>query len=128
MRLINFNHICENPIIIPNADNSWEAIGTFNPSVVKSDKFHLLYRALSLPKQHQNFLMSVSTIGYAVSDDGVNFSKRRQVILPEEDWEKYGCEDPRVTFCVDKYYIFYTALSSYPFSAKGIHIGVSTTT
>jgi predicted GH43/DUF377 family glycosyl hydrolase len=115
----------ENPIIEPRLYNTWEALATFNPSVIKKgDKFLLLYRAMSLPVKHHGILMSVSSIGYAESTDGVNFYNRRQLIQPEQEWEKFGCEDPRITFFQDKYYIFYTALSVYPFSAEGIHIGV----
>jgi len=44
-----------------------------------------------------------------------------------DDWDKYGCEDPRVTKMDGKYYIFYTALSRYPFTADGIKVGVAVT-
>ena len=47
------------------------------------------------------------------------------MIIPEKSWERFGCEDPRVTKLGDKYYIFYTALSEYPFNAGGIKIGVA---
>ena len=49
------------------------------------------------------------------------------MIAPEEDWERFGCEDPRVTKIDDKYYIFYTALSVYPFAAEGIKVAVAVT-
>ncbi|GCC50402.1 hypothetical protein SanaruYs_06170 [Chryseotalea sanaruensis] len=71
--------------------------------------------------------MPISSIGYATSVNGIAFSDRRQIIKPEFDWERYGCEDPRITFCNGKYYIFYTALSTYPFSANGIRIGLAIT-
>jgi len=39
----------------------------------------------------------------------------------------FGCEDPRVVRLDDKYYIFYTALATYPFSAEGIKVGLAIT-
>jgi predicted GH43/DUF377 family glycosyl hydrolase len=120
--------IKENPIIAPNEKNDWEAIATFNPCVIKDKKkFHMLYRAMSLPYNYHDVNMSVSTIGHAESSDGLHFKNRKQLIKPEQDWEKFGCEDPRITKLEDNYYIFYTALSSHPFSAQNIKVGVAIT-
>jgi predicted GH43/DUF377 family glycosyl hydrolase len=71
--------------------------------------------------------MGVSTIGHALSDDGIHFKYRRQFIKPEYDWEQFGCEDPRVTKLGSKFYIFYTALSVCPFCAEGIRVGLAIT-
>jgi beta-1,2-mannobiose phosphorylase / 1,2-beta-oligomannan phosphorylase len=123
-----FIRIKENPIISPKPGQAWEAMGSFNPSVVKQGQtFHLLYRAQSAPFEHHGQHLSVSSIGYASSKDGRTFSGKRQMLEPEHDWEKYGIEDPRITFCDGKYYIFYTALTAFPFSAAGIKIGLATT-
>ncbi len=120
-----FERIRKNPILVPNKDIDWKAQATFNPCVAKSnDKFMLLYRAQSRLKDHQGAHMSVSTIGLAESTDGVDFEKERMFIEPKETWERFGCEDPRVTFLDGKYYIFYTALSKYPFSSSGIRVGL----
>jgi predicted GH43/DUF377 family glycosyl hydrolase len=111
-----------NPIISPIADKSWEARGTFNPSPVKVGTItHMLYRALGRP----DALMTpagISTIGKALSLDGRHFQNRRQFIIPEQEWEKYGCEDPRATFFEGKYYIFYTALGGVPFGPGNIKV------
>ena len=111
-----------NPIISPVADKHWEAQATFNPSpVMKGPITHLFYRAVGRP----DTLMTpsgLSTIGHALSIDGHHFQNRRQFIIPEEPWEKYGCEDPRVTFFEGKYYIFYTALGGVPFNAGNIKV------
>ena len=111
-----------NPIISPIADKSWEARGTFNPSPVKVGTIiHMLYRALGRP----DALMTpagISTIGKALSLDSRHFQNRRQFIIPEQEWEKYGCEDPRVTFFEGKYYIFYTALGGVPFGPGNIKV------
>ena len=41
------------------------------------------------------------------------------------DWEKFGCEDPRITKIDNEYFVFYTALSDYPFIPSGIKIGLA---
>jgi predicted GH43/DUF377 family glycosyl hydrolase len=114
-----------NPLIAPLADKQWESHGTFNPSPVKrGDVTHLLYRALGRP----DALMTpsgISTIGKALTLDGKHFQNRRQFIVPEHEWEKYGCEDPRITFFEGKYYIFYTALGGMPFGSGNIKVAVA---
>jgi predicted GH43/DUF377 family glycosyl hydrolase len=118
----------KNPILRPNKNQSWEAEAVFNGCPVqKAGKIYLLYRALSLPHYHTlaQIIMRVSDIGIAESRDGVNFENRRRFIFPEHSWEQFGCEDPRVTKLNGKFYIFYTAISRYPFSADGIKVGVA---
>jgi len=104
-----------NPLIAPANDKQWESRGTFNPSPIQAGKMtYLLYRAQSRP----DALIApggLSTIGKAFTIDGVHFQNRRQFIVPTEEWDKYGCEDPRATFFEGKYYIFYTALAGQPF-------------
>lgn len=122
------NRIQDNPFLIADKVISWEALAAFNPSVVKDNKiFHMLYRAMSFPEDIQDVHMSVSSIGYAISTDGIHYEKRKQLIKPEHGWEIFGCEDPRVTKLDDTYYIFYTALSAHPFDANAIKIGVALT-
>ncbi|MBS3902962.1 MAG: hypothetical protein KGZ30_01135 [Anaplasmataceae bacterium] len=118
----------ENPILFPNKANSWEAEAVFNGCPVKKgNTIHLLYRALSAVHYHAGTgtQMSISDIGKATSSDGIHFKKRERFIFPEEPWEKFGCEDPRVTRLNGKYYIFYTALSAHPPGADSIKIGLA---
>ncbi|MDB5224434.1 MAG: hypothetical protein JWO43_56 [Candidatus Adlerbacteria bacterium] len=114
-----------NPLISPVSDRQWESRGTFNGSPIKRGAVtHLLYRALSRP----DALMSpggVSSIGKALSLDGEHFQNRRQFITPEEEWEKYGCEDPRVTFFEGQYIIFYTALGGFPYGPGNIKVALA---
>jgi beta-1,2-mannobiose phosphorylase / 1,2-beta-oligomannan phosphorylase len=118
----------ENPLIGPNKINPWEAEAAFNGSPIKVNSTYFMpFRALSLEQIHDGVRMKLSTIGVARSGDGIHFSKRRQLIIPEQIWEKYGCEDPRVTKMDDKYYIFYTALSNWPPNADGIKVAVAVT-
>lgn len=115
----------DNPILLPNHDHYWESFATFNLSPIKKGRtIYGLYRAISavdnlrIPKQ-------VSVIGIAKSKDGVHFKDSVPFITPKEEWEQYGCEDPRITFFEGKYYIFYTAISKYPFGAEGIKVAVA---
>ncbi len=118
----------DNPVLKSNKDQSWEAGAVFNGCPVKQDgKIYLVYRAMSLRHYHtlaQTKIM-VSDIGIAQSKDGIHFENRKRFIVPEKPWERFGCEDPRVTKLGDKYYIFYTALSTYPFRPEGIKIGLA---
>src|SRR3989344_7067864 len=111
-----------NPLIAPIDEREWESRGTFNPSPVLKDRIlHLLYRAQGRP----DALMAhggISTIGKALSLDGEVFQDRREFIVPQESWEQFGCEDPRVTFFEGKYYIFYTALGGIPFGPHNIKV------
>lgn len=118
----------ENPILVPRADEDWEADGAFNgcPAVGPTG-IHFVYRAQSVPRDVHGVNMSRSSIGYAFSKDGVHFTKHRQLIRPTETWEQFGCEDPRITRIGDTYYIFYTALGLYPFRAEGIRVAVAIT-
>ncbi len=118
-----------NPLLAPLHDHPWEATAAFNwCPVVDKDITHCVYRAVALPElmgSKSGFLMS--TIGHAQSTDGEHFTDRKQLIVPEEEWEKFGCEDPRVTKFEGQNYIFYTALSKYPFTAEGIKVAVALT-
>jgi len=120
--------IPENPILTPNPEHEWEHDGAFNGSVVFVDgTYHMVYRALSSVKEQNGVKMQVSSVGYAKSTDGIHFGDHQLLISPVEDWEKYGCEDPRITYLDGKFYIIYTALSVYPFVAYGIKLGLAVT-
>ena len=117
-----------NPLLKPMGDHAWESFATFNWCPIQDkSKIHCVYRAQSEEEYVQGQNLRVSTIGYARSMDGRYFEERSQLISPEYEWEKFGCEDPRVTKIGDTYYIFYTALSNFPFSAEGIKVAVATT-
>lgn len=124
--MINVRRFVGNPLIAPNPKNLWEARGTFNASPVEhDDKLFLLYRAESEEQTVDKNKLILSTIGIGESKDKINFTNRRQLIVPEYDFEKYGCEDPRVTRFGDKFFIFYTALSNYPWNYLNIKVAVA---
>jgi beta-1,2-mannobiose phosphorylase / 1,2-beta-oligomannan phosphorylase len=118
----------DNPILTPNHANSWEEEAVFNGSVAKHDStYYMVYRAVSVDQLYQGTRLQLSTVGIAEGGDGVHYKKRRPFIIPEHDWEKFGCEDPRVTKMDDTYFIFYTALGNWPPNADGIRVGVAMT-
>lgn len=126
--MLKVNRTLENPILLPDKSGNWEAEAAFNPSVVeKKGVIHMLYRAVSSSETINGVSLEVSSIGHAKSRDGIHFRERNRLVAPELDWEKYGCEDPRITEFEGKFYIFYTALSNYPFDADGIKVGVAVT-
>ncbi len=100
-----------NPIITPIKSHAWEARATFNPTAIDiAGKVHIFYRAMSLD--------NTSTIGYAISDDGISISERLDapIYVPRAPFEgknvpggNSGCEDARVTKIGDRIYMTYTA-------------------
>ena len=113
----------KNPILTPDKNQSWEAEAVFNGCPVrKGNNVFLLYRAVSLIHYHTlaKAKLMVSDIGIAESKDGLNFYDRKRFIFPEHEWERFGCEDPRITKLDNKYYIFYTALGGMPFGPGNI--------
>ena len=114
-----------NPFLIPNRDHYWEEFATFNMCpIVHGKNIYGLYRAISafdaLRNPHQ-----ISVIGIGKSKDGIHFKECTQFITPREEWEQFGCEDPRVTYFEGIFYTFYTAISKYPVGPEGIKVAVA---
>jgi beta-1,2-mannobiose phosphorylase / 1,2-beta-oligomannan phosphorylase len=115
-----------NPILLPDPKSPWEAVAAHNPSVVRAGGLvHLLYRAVSAKQKVEDKELELSSVGHAAGKDGITFSGRTQLVAPQEEWERYGCEDPRVTEFEGKFYIFYTAVRD--FNADGIKVAVAVT-
>lgn len=115
-----------NPFLTPSSARAFEALGTFNPSVVQEGQAkHLFYRAMSEPDQLRTPGRGFSTVGYAVSKKDGPWEGGNPIVVPTEDWEAYGCEDPRATFFEGRWYVFYTALGGYPFGPDNIKAAVA---
>ncbi len=124
--MFTLNRLEHNPILSPIQEHPWEAHSSFNGCpIVSGEKTHIVYRAMSEPDHLMEPHISTSVIGIAESIDGINFENRRQFFGPSEDYDKYGCEDPRITKIDGVYYTFYTALGGYPFSADNIKVAVA---
>jgi predicted GH43/DUF377 family glycosyl hydrolase len=123
---MNITRYPKNPILLPLNKNPWESYAAFNGSVIKTnDKYRMLYRAMSSKQFVSGAELELSVIATAESADGIDFDNRKLLITPSEDWDTFGCEDPRVTMLDNEYFIFYTALSTFPFSAPGIKVGLA---
>ena len=107
------------PVLKPNPLVPWEARNVFNPAVIHHNGlFHMFYRA-----QGVDF---TSSIGYAVSSDGLTFNKLEKPVLTPSSREDYrGVEDPRVTVLDGVFYMCYTAYgeaSYFPMIARSTNL------
>ncbi len=93
----------KNPIVRPNLAHDWESKKVYNPGCIfNNGKYHLFYRAVGKD--------GISSIGYAVSNDGENFTAKAEPLLrPQGSLETKGIEDPRISLTADKFYLTYTA-------------------
>jgi len=112
-----------NPILVPDKSNWWESKAVFNCSVLYDGKtIHMLYRAIG---EYDNY---VSRIGYASSNDGLSFIKKKEAALyPEADYESYGMEDPRIMTIEDETYVTYVVLSNYVKNNPSIYTALAKT-
>jgi len=112
-----------NPILVPDESNWWESKAVFNCSVLNDGKtIHMLYRAIG---EYDNY---VSRIGYASSNDGLNFTRKKQAVFyPEVDYESYGMEDPRLMTIGDETYVTYVVLSNYVKNNPSIYTALAKT-
>lgn len=95
----------------PIPEHKWEARAVLNAGTVDlNDQVHMLYRAMS-PE-------NTSTLGYAVSSDGIHFTRDPEpAYVPRADFEmkkgkpdgNSGCEDPRLSIIGENIYMSYTA-------------------
>ncbi|MCF2519452.1 glycoside hydrolase family 130 protein [Dyadobacter sp. CY351] len=110
-----------NPVISPDSTSTffcpmnkkqvdWESNDTFNPAaIIKNGKIVVLYRAED--KAGRAIGKRTSRLGYAESEDGITFKRRKEPVLyPAEDNQKKnewpgGCEDPRVAVTEDGLYV-----------------------
>lgn len=90
-----------NPVLKPGR-HPWESQNVYNPAAIAVDgKVALIYRA------HAEDI--VSSLGLAWSEDGLEFTTEPEpVLVPEYEWERYGCEDPRVVLIDGVFYLTYT--------------------
>lgn len=104
---MRFQRYTGNPILLPNPLVAWEACNVFNCAVVQHNGlFHMLYRAQGVAYR--------SSIGYAVSVDGLNWSRLDKPVLTYgAEYETRGVEDPRLTLLDGEFYMTYTGYSEH---------------
>jgi predicted GH43/DUF377 family glycosyl hydrolase len=114
--MIRLKRLSEKPILSPIWDHEWEREAVFNAGAIyENGLVHLFYRASNnrfklnteKPREEDKF---VSSIGYAISKDGINFMRfDKPVLTGQGEQEAWGVEDPRITKIGDTYYMLYTA-------------------
>ena len=73
--------------------------------------------------QGRVLLTSLSHLRVARSADGVRFTfDAKPAIFPDNAFEAFGCEDPRITLIDGRHYITYTAVSD-----RGVAVGLAAT-
>ncbi len=99
-----FEDYPDNPILAPS--RGFQSKGVFNPTVIKEEaRFWMLYRA-----ETEDGL--TGRIGIAQSSDGFHFTSHDDPVLcPDEDFDRGGCEDPRVAKVGDTYFLIYVGNS-----------------
>jgi len=97
----------QNPILKPKKENVWESKLVFNPAAVYYNGLvHLLYRAVGDD--------NISRIGYAISSNGYEFLRLdKPVFIPRGILESKGCEDPRLVYLDNRFYMTYTSYSTH---------------
>lgn len=111
------------PILTPRKNIKWEASAVFNPGVIRDgDIFRMLYRTYPEGTKRKDeryhrpgyyYFNRISCIGYAESTDGIHFTQRDiPLIAPDQPYDLFGCEDPRITKIGDTFYITYTAIDN----------------
>lgn len=104
---IKLKRFQKNPILVPKRQNAWESKAVFNCGTAQKEGFvHMLYRAIG------EYKFYISRLGYARSKDGLDFQRmsKKPVLEPSQDYDRWGCEDPRITVLDGKIYVTYVAL------------------
>ena len=135
MKLKRYKH---NPILVANSNSSWESGAVFNCGAVNGENsgVYLIYRAI--PKGYtknphgSGYIDYISSLGCATSDDGFHFTRsNKPIIEPSNEYDQFGCEDPRITKLeINKhnmYLITYTALSAPAFTGYGNRVALAST-
>lgn len=96
-------NIKDEGIILEKTNLKFENKAVLNPACIEKDGIiHMFYRAIG-----QN---NVSTIGYCqLENNQVTKRLKEPILVPENDYEKMGVEDPRITCLEGTYYLIYTA-------------------
>ncbi|MEA4883699.1 MAG: glycosidase [Clostridia bacterium] len=108
--MVRLRRLSDRPVLQPIPEHRWERSAVFNCAAVYRDNvFHLIYRASDLPG-HDRYGPYVSTMGHAVSLDGVSFARLSTPAFEGEGRQELrGVEDPRIAEMGGAYYMMYTA-------------------
>ncbi len=96
-----------NTILHPQGDG-FERDKVYNPTViVENDTLFMIYRA-------EGKETGTGAFGLAWSKDGINFNRygNNPIMKVEYEFEKHGCEDPRIIRANGQYYMYYVGNDS----------------
>lgn len=111
----------------------------FNPAAVKLDDGRYVLLARSVPKgyskigdvnQFDGKYTSHLSLWEAKGAEGPFTLKDPKAIVPDQPFDQYGVEDPRIAKVGDTYYIFYTSIAKpldQPDAGDGIRIAMAST-
>lgn len=93
----------EGKLLLEPSVNAFDHKGVLNPAIVYKDgQVYMYYRAIA-----DN---DVSSVGFCrLKNNEVVERWDKPIMIPEQDYEKMGIEDPRITFLDGVYYMLYTA-------------------
>ncbi len=93
------------PVLKPDSGVYWRSKAVFNPAVYldRNGQVKMIYRAVG------EYYRYISRFGLAVSEDGVEFRHvgRDPVMIPIDDGEWWGVEDPRISIIDDRLVLTY---------------------
>ncbi|MBF0199115.1 MAG: glycosidase, partial [Planctomycetes bacterium] len=98
-----------NPVIKPNAQNSWESLIATNPAAwydKENDEFIMIYRCAGHDDEH------IVHLAMAISKNGLDFERvsDKPLFSPPESGADRGCmEDPRIVKFGEYYFITYAS-------------------
>ena len=93
---------------VPLADNGKIKLLSFDTS----DERYDFSDVRTIRGKNRNYLTSMSLFMVATSEDGEHFTLHpERCLIPDGEYEKFGVEDPRITFIDGVYYITYSAIS-----------------
>ena len=107
--MIKLKRLSDTPILSPKKQNSWQAGAVFNCAAIYDNGLvHLVYRATDISSNDSDGKYT-NNLGYAVSQDGLNFDSLEEPILVNDvPQELRGPEDPRIVKLGDTFYMMYT--------------------
>ncbi|BDG60675.1 glycoside hydrolase family 130 protein [Caldinitratiruptor microaerophilus] len=109
--MFKLERLSKQPVLKPIPEHPWESAAVFNCAAIYWEgRIHLIYRATDIGP-HARYGRYVSSLGYAVSDDGLHFKRLDRPILPpgEVPQEQRGAEDPRLVRLNGSFFLVYTA-------------------
>lgn len=99
---INWTKYQNNPVLQPSVIDGVTERGVGEPTIVHNDKYRLWYTSIGPSEAYR--------IGYAISDDGLNWIKGAKFALVRgTGWEDRGVSHPYVIFENGIYHMWYSA-------------------